>query len=60
MQKILFSKEECLFILNSMTQSVGSSSLDLIDRKYTEWLIVDNDILNLIANKLSIFNVKNI
>ncbi len=60
MQKILFSKEECLFISNSMTQSVGSSSLDLIDRKYTEWLIVDNDILNLIANKLSIFNVKNI
>jgi predicted 2-oxoglutarate/Fe(II)-dependent dioxygenase YbiX len=60
MQKILFSREECSTILSSISQNVGSSSLDLIDRKYKEWLIVDSDILNLITNKLSIFNVRNI
>lgn len=60
MQKKLFAKEECVSILNSVSNSIGSSSLELSDRKYTEWLIVDNNILNLILNKLSIFNVKKI
>ena len=60
MQKVLFSREECSTILSSISQNVGSSSLDLKDRKYKEWLIADSDILNLITNKLSIFNVKNI
>lgn len=60
MQKILFNKEECETILKSIQKSVGNSVLDITDRKYQEWLIIDQDILNLILNKISIFGVKKI
>ena len=48
MQKVLFNKEECLLILDNIENSVGTSDLDIESRKYKEWLIIDNKILNLI------------
>ena len=59
MQKVLFNKEECLLILDNIENSVGTSDLDIESRKYKEWLIVDNKILNLILEKLKVFGVEN-
>jgi|LakMenE18May11ns_1017448.scaffolds.fasta_scaffold9388830_2 predicted 2-oxoglutarate/Fe(II)-dependent dioxygenase YbiX len=59
MQKVLFNKEECLLIIDSIKNSVGTSDLDIESRKYKEWLIVDNKILNLILEKLKVFGVEN-
>ena len=60
MQKILFNKEECLLILDSIKNSVGSSVLDITDRKYKEWLIVDREILEFILERVKEFGVMNI
>jgi len=56
-QKILFTKEECNLILSGIDKSIGTSELDLDDRKYKEWLINDSQILQLILNKITEFGV---
>lgn len=60
MQKVLFSKEECSFILEGIKESIGNSDFDIKDRKYKEWLIVDRNILDLILEKIKMFGVENI
>lgn len=60
MQKVLFNKEECLLIIDNIKNSVGTSDLDIESRKYKEWLIVDNKILNLILEKLKVFGIEKI
>jgi predicted 2-oxoglutarate/Fe(II)-dependent dioxygenase YbiX len=53
MQKILFTKDDCRYILSGIDDSPGTSDLDTNDRKYKEWLIVDRNILDFILNKVS-------
>jgi predicted 2-oxoglutarate/Fe(II)-dependent dioxygenase YbiX len=60
MQKVLFTEKECSLILDSIKNSVGTSSYDMIDRKYQEWLIVDRNVLDFILNKVKIFGVQKI
>jgi predicted 2-oxoglutarate/Fe(II)-dependent dioxygenase YbiX len=60
MQKILFNKKECKTILDGINDSVGSSILNLADRKYKEWLVVDKNILDLVLSKVKIFGVEKI
>lgn len=60
MQQVLFSKEECKYILSSIESSPASTSLQEHDRKYREWLIVDRTVLNFILSKLIRFKVANI
>jgi predicted 2-oxoglutarate/Fe(II)-dependent dioxygenase YbiX len=60
MQQILFNKEECQLILDNIENSIGTSDLEVQDRKYKEWLIVDRNILDLILERVKIFGVQNI
>ncbi len=59
-EKVLFNKDECELIKNSITNSVGSTNTTLPNRNYKEWLITEPLILNLILSKIKIFGVKNI
>lgn len=60
MQKILFSKKDCKFILSGIDTSLHGTVLNEHDRKYQEWLILDRNILDFILKKINIFNVVNI
>lgn len=60
MQKILFTKEECEKIKNSITDSPAGSKDDLWYRKYEEFLILDREILDLVLSKTKIFGIENI
>jgi len=60
MQKVLFTEKECLLILDSIKNSVGTSDLDIKYRKYKEWLIVDKNVLDFILDRLKIFDVEKI
>ncbi len=60
MQKILFNKNECEFILGGITNSIAGTTYTLDNRNYKEWLITEPIILNLILSKIKIFGVNNI
>ena len=47
---MLFTEKECLLILDSIKNSIGTSDLDIEDRKYKEWLIVDKNVLDFILD----------
>ena len=60
MQKVMFTSEECDIIINGIENHQGTTNYDIDDRKYKEWLILNEDILNLILEKLKIIGVKKI
>ena len=60
MQKVLFTKEECVKIRESIKSSPAGGKDDLWYRKYEEFLILDREILELVLNKIKVFGVHNI
>lgn len=60
MQKILFNKNECEFILSGIDNSIADTTYTLSNRNYKEWLISEPIVLNLILSKIKIFNANNI
>ena len=57
MQKVLFTKEECKKIRESIKDSLAGGKDDLWYRKYEEFLILDREILDLVLEKIKVFGV---
>lgn len=53
MQEILFTKEDCEFILSDIDDRIADTILNEPDRKYNEWLVTDSKILNFIFSKIA-------
>jgi hypothetical protein len=60
MQTVLFTEDECKYILSGLETSPGTSEVDIHDRKYKEWLIKDREILDFILKRISNLSVKGI
>lgn len=60
MESVLFTKDECSIILNGIENNEEYSLLNIDDRKYEEWLIVDKSILDMVLNKLKRFGITSI
>jgi len=60
MQKVLFTKEECIKIRESIKNSPAGGKDDLWYRKYEEFLILDREILDLVLDRLKIFGVQTV
>jgi predicted 2-oxoglutarate/Fe(II)-dependent dioxygenase YbiX len=60
MQKVLFTKEECKRIRESIKDSPAGGKDDLWYRKYEEFLILDREILDLVLDRLKIFEVQSV
>lgn len=58
--EVLFTKEECEFIKKGIENSPAGTSSDDMHRRYEEFLILDDEILNLIFEKIKNFGVKKI
>lgn len=60
MQSILFTSDECIKIRNGIKNSLHGGKENKRYKKYEEFLILDEEILNMILEKVKIYGIKNI